>query len=97
MKVITTKVNKTIGLLRKLQKTLPRSVLLTMYKAIMRPYLDYGDKIFDEVYNATFQQKFESVQYNACLALSGAITRSSGEKLYQELGLGLESIQRRRW
>ena len=80
-----------------MQKTLPRSVLLTMYKAIMRLYLDYGDKIFDEAYNATFQQKFESIQYNACLALSGAITGSSGEKLYQELGLGLESIQRRRW
>ena len=32
LKVINTKVNKNIGLLRKLQNTLPRPVLMTMYK-----------------------------------------------------------------
>ena len=67
LKVITTKVNKTIGLLHKLQKTLPRPVLMTMYKAFVRPHLDYGDIIYNEAYNETFQQKLESIQYNACL------------------------------
>ena len=94
MKVITTKVNKTIGLLRKLQKTLPRPVLMTMCKAFVRPHLDYGDIIYDEAYNETFHQKLESIQYYACLALSGAIRGSSKEKLYHELGL--ESLQCRR-
>ena len=47
-KVITTKVNKTIVLLRRLPKTLPRPVLMTMYKAFVRPPLDYGDTIYDE-------------------------------------------------
>ena len=94
MKVITTKVNKTIGLLRKLQKTFPRPVLMTMYKAFVRPHLDYGDIIYDEAYNETFHQKLESFQYYACLALSGAIRGSSKEKLYHELGL--ESLQCRR-
>ena len=65
MKVITTKVNKTIGLLRKLQKTLPRPVLMTMYKAFVRLHLYYGDIIHDQAYNATFHQKLESIQYNA--------------------------------
>ena len=82
LKVITTKVNKTIGLLRKLQKTLPSSVLMTMYKTFVRPNLDYGDIIYDQTYNETFHQKLESVQYSACLALSGAIRGSSREKLY---------------
>ena len=95
LKVITTKVNKTVGLLRKLQKTSPRTVLMTMYKAFVRPHLDYGDLIYDEAYNETFHQKLESIQYNACLALSGAIRGSSREKLYHELGL--ESLQCRRW
>ena len=40
--------SKTIRLLRKLQKTLPRPVLMTMYKAFVRPPLDYGDIIYDE-------------------------------------------------
>ena len=34
---------KTIGLLRKLQAVLPRPSLVTIYKAFIRPHLDYGD------------------------------------------------------
>ena len=48
-------------------------VLMTMHKAFVRPYPDYGDIIYDEAYNETFYQKLESIQYNACLALPGAI------------------------
>ena len=66
MKVITTKVNQAIGLLQKLQKTLVRLVIITMYKAFVRPYLDYGNMIYDEACNETFHQKLESIQYNAC-------------------------------
>ena len=66
-----------------------------MYKTFVRPHPDYGDKIYDEVYNETFHQKLESIQCSACLALSEAIRGSSREKLYRELGL--ESLQRRRW
>ena len=91
MKVITTKVNQAIGLLQKLQKTLLRLVLITMYKAFVRPHLDYGDMIYDEAYNETFHQKLECSQYNTCLSLSG----SSREKLYHELGL--EFLQRQHW
>ena len=58
-----------------------------MHKALVRPHLDYGDMIYDEAYNKRFHEKLESIQYNACLALSGAIRRSSREKLYHELGL----------
>ena len=44
-----------------------------MYQAFVRPHLDYGDMIYDETYDETSHQKLESIQYNACLALSGAI------------------------
>ena len=43
----------------------------------------------------SFHQKLESIQYNACLAVTGAIRGTSKEKLYQELGL--KSLQLRRW
>ena len=52
-----------------------------------KPHLDYGNVIYDEAFIETFHQKHESVQYDACLALSGAIRGSSREKRYQELGL----------
>ena len=60
----------TIGLLRKLQNILPRPAIKTIYKAFVRPHLDYGDVIYDKAYNETFHQKLASIQYNACLALS---------------------------
>ena len=48
--------------------------------------------IFDQVYNKSFHEKLENFQYNASLALIGAIRE---EKLYQELGF--ESLQHRHW
>ena len=39
--------------------------------------------------------KLELLQYNVCLAITGAIRGTSREKLYEELGL--ESLQLRRW
>ena len=57
LKMILNKVNKTIGLLCKLQNMLPRSSLLTIYKSFIRPHLDYGDIIYDQAYNASFHQK----------------------------------------
>ena len=53
----------------------------------MRPYLDYGDIIYDQAYNVSFHEKLESVQYNSALAITGAIRGKSTEKLYNELGL----------
>ena len=95
LKSIFSKVNKTIGLLRKLHHILPRSPLLTIYKSFIRPHLDYGDIIYDQAYNASFHQKLDSIQYNAALAITGAIRGTSKEKLYDELGL--ETLEKRRW
>ena len=68
---------------------------MTMYKAFVRPHLDYGDIIYDEAFNETFHQKLESIQYSACVALSEAIRGSSREKIYHQLGM--ESLQCWRW
>ena len=81
------KVSKKIGLVRKLQKILPRPPLITIYKSFIRSHLDYGDIIYDQAYNVSFHQKIESIQYNAALAITGAIRGTSREKFYHELGL----------
>ena len=95
IKTILTKVNRTIGLLRKFQQVLPRPSLITIYKAFIRPHLDYGDVIFDQTFNNSFHQRLESIHYNAALAITGAIKGTSKEKLYQELGF--ESLQSEIW
>ena len=48
------KISKTIGLLRKLQKILTRTPLLTIYTSFIRRHLDYGDIIYDKAYNSSF-------------------------------------------
>ncbi|MEM6812740.1 MAG: reverse transcriptase domain-containing protein, partial [Pseudomonadota bacterium] len=88
------KANKGIGLINRLRKFLPRDSLFTIYKAFVRPHLDYGDIIYDHPGNASFSQKLESIQYNACLAITGCFRGTSREKLYSELGL--ESLSDRR-
>ena len=95
LKGVLDKVSKTIGLICKLQPILPRFSLLTIYKTFFRPHLDYGDMIYDQTYNASFHRKLESIQYSACLAITGTIRGTSYEKLNQELGL--ETLQSRRW
>ena len=96
LKIIFQKFNKTIRLLCKLQTLLPRAPLITIYKSFIRPYLDYGDMIwYGQTFNASFKRKMKTIQYNAALAITGAIRSSSREKLYQELGL--ETVQQRRW
>ena len=81
------KANKDIGILRKLYNILPRNSLITIYKSFIWPHLDSGAIIFDEPENESFCKKIESVQYNAALAITGAIQGTSREKLYKELGL----------
>ena len=49
----------------------------------------------DQAFNNSFQAKMESIQYNACLAITGTIQGTSREKIYRELDL--ESLQLRRW
>ena len=69
LKIVSGKISKTIRLLRRLQNFLPRAALITIYKAFIRPHLDYGDILYDQAY-MSFQQKLESIQCNACLAIT---------------------------
>ena len=95
LNTIFQKTNKTIGLLHQLTTLLPRAPLKTIYKSFIRPHLDYGDMIYDQIFNMSFHQKMETIQYNAALAITGAIRGSFRKKIYQELGL--ETVQQRRW
>ena len=82
-------------LLHKFQQILPRSAILAIYETSIRSRLDYADIVYDQAYNSAFHDKLESIQYNACLAITGAIRGTSTEKIYQELGF--ESLKSRHW
>ena len=92
-KTVLSKENKTIGPLRKLKNFLLREAFLTIYKTLVRPYLNFAHVLFDQA--SSSNEKLESIQYNACLAVTRTIRGTSKSKLYQELGL--ESLMFRCW
>ena len=54
---VLAKVNKAVSLLRKLRNILPRTTLITIYKAFIRSHLDYGDVLYDQAFNNSFKEK----------------------------------------
>ena len=68
---------------------------MTLYRSFIRPHLDYGDIIYDQLFNNFFQKKIESIKNNACFPITDAMKGRSKEGIYGQLGL--ESLQHRRW
>ena len=54
LKEVGSKVNKTIGIIRKPQNVLPRLAFLTIYKSFIRSHLDYGYIIYGKTFNESF-------------------------------------------
>ena len=82
------------GKIIRLRDILPRDSLVTIYKSLFRPHLDYGDVINDQPNNDSFIDKIEQLQYKACLAITRAIQGTSHECFNNELRL--ESLSSRR-
>ena len=80
--------------IKKLEKTFPQHFLMTIL-SFVRPHLDYGNIIYDQPNNESLNQKIERIQYNAALAITGAIKGTSQSKLCNELGF--ESLKFRCW
>ena len=53
------------------------------------------ETIYDWTYNTSFHWNIESIQYNATLAITGAVRGTSREIFYLELSF--ESLQERHW
>ena len=79
--------NKGIGLTTRLRRYSPRNYLLSIYKAFIRPHLNYGDWVYDYPENASFMGKLESIWYNVSLTITHCFRGTSWDKLYSELGL----------
>lgn len=69
LKTVFTKVTKTIGPIPQLRDSLARPSLLAFYKCFVRTHFDYGNTMYDNSYKNSFQNKTESIQYNAGFAI----------------------------
>ena len=83
----TAKAKKGIGIIHFKPHLLPRESLITIYKSFVRPHIDYSDIIYDQLNNEHFSNMLEIVQYNAAVAITGAIKGTSQQKIYNELGV----------
>ena len=70
---VTQNISKTMGLLRRFQSIVARSLQPTIYKTFIRSQLDFADVIYDQACKSSFHEKLESIQYNSSLAIKGAI------------------------
>ena len=80
--------------MRRVSTTLSRKNLLIICKSFVRPILDYADIIYDKPRKESVKGKLEAVQYNVCLAITGAIRGTSRERIYHELGLEILNDRR---
>ena len=69
---------KGIPVIKKLSGTLRRDTLLKLF---VKPHLDYGDTIHDQLQNESFCNKLKSLQYNTALTITRAIQGTSKIKL----------------
>ena len=82
-----------ISIIKKLRDTFPRKSLLTTYKAFLRPHIDYGDVIYDQLSNEPFCEKLESVYYKAPLAITGAIQGTLRRKMFYRVRFRIIKIE----
>ena len=82
-----TKAINEIRVIKRLSRMLRRHSRLTIYKSLVRPHLEYDDMLYDQYNNKSLCQKTETIQCNAALATTGAISGTSQIKFYNELGL----------
>ena len=82
---IIDKARKRLTLFFRLKYKLSRNTLVRLYKAMVRPILEYGCVIFD---NCTIDlaKSLESVQYEAARICLGALKRTPRHLLLNELG-----------
>ena len=86
--------NKTIVLLRKFQSTLPIPSFLTIQKSFIRPRLDYGDIIYDQAHNSSFNKTQETFKVMWLWLLRARLEVSSRQALVHKAMLLLYNFER---
>ena len=84
IKVMEGKVGRSVEILNKLKQTLPQTVMLQLYYALVHPLLLYGIIIWGATY-PTYLQKLKSLQNRAIRAIVGAHFRDSVNPYYSQL------------
>ena len=77
---VSTKGNKAVGWLCKLQNNIPRFPSISIYESFIWPHLYYGDILYHKMLNVFFHERLWSIQCYAALSGVGVIRGSSRKK-----------------
>lgn len=86
VQTIYSKAASRLNILRMLKHDLDRKSLFRFYITYIRPTLEYGDIIWNNI-NQQNSQLLESIQLDACRIITGLRKGTSHDTLYNELGL----------
>ncbi|KAI8499469.1 hypothetical protein Bbelb_225200 [Branchiostoma belcheri] len=96
VEAMTNKARRTAGMLCALRKKVPKTILLQLYKIIVRPVLEYADIVWGGL-TMRDQKTIESVQYRSARVISGhhGIPYPSHKSLYSQFALPSLSYRRK--
>jgi hypothetical protein len=87
------KVSSRLSVFRRVKFKLKRSHLQTIYISFIRPLMEYGDIVWNNIPDYS-KQSLESLQLKAARIVTGATKLTSKQLLYDETGW--ETLQTRR-
>jgi hypothetical protein len=87
------KVSSRLSVFRRVKFKLKRSHLQTIYISFIRPLMEYGDIVWNNIPDY-LKQSLESLQLKAARIVTGATKLTSKQLLYDETGW--ETLQTRR-
>ena len=92
---ICNKVHKTLSPLYPIAQYVPRNILDQIYKTYIRPHFDYCDAVYDGHITIKDVTRLETLQNRAGRLVTGALFRTSTDKLLQDLGWDKLTIRRK--
>ena len=84
--VITHKVNKSIGILSRVSKSLPSSVLVSLYQSLVAPYYDYCNIVW-AINNTIVLDNLYKTQKRAVRIVTGSVFNSHTKPLFIRLNI----------
>ncbi|MFZ2538323.1 MAG: hypothetical protein WAX04_05435, partial [Oscillospiraceae bacterium] len=93
---ICNKASQKLGLQRKYKRDLNRRVLIKLFHSMIRPVLDYGCCIYDNL-TLNLINKLENINRRAAIICTGAIPRTETVKLLSDLGWTTLSERRKKF
>ena len=85
IKILSSKINKRIGILKRVRHLLPQKELVRLYNAIILPLFDYGDIVWGDKSNKCLMDDLQILQNKAAKVILGLPRANSSTEALETL------------